>query len=132
MEYTPEDWVLTHDYQSYFQPPQGMMGPMVPVGEPRSVALLQVGEGRTRRLGREQWPFLEERYAREPKPSTKTKQGFADMLGVDIAKINNWFQNRRAKTKQEEKKTAKPRTHGDSIARGRTRRTRRVRRSRNA
>ncbi|KAI9728644.1 MAG: hypothetical protein M1828_002750 [Chrysothrix sp. TS-e1954] len=56
------------------------------------------------RLSKEQQDLLESHFQSVPKPSTKSKQAFADSLGVSIAKINNWFQNRRAKVKQERKK----------------------------
>lgn len=56
------------------------------------------------RLSKEAQDLLERHFAAEPKPSTNTKKGFAGELGVPLDKINNWFQNRRAKVKQDAKK----------------------------
>ncbi|PSN73228.1 hypothetical protein BS50DRAFT_481880 [Corynespora cassiicola Philippines] len=56
------------------------------------------------RLTKEQHDILEAHFRQQHKPSTSTKKGFADTLGVPLDKINNWFQNRRAKVKQEIKK----------------------------
>ncbi|PVI02067.1 hypothetical protein DM02DRAFT_523806 [Periconia macrospinosa] len=56
------------------------------------------------RLTKEQHDILEKHFQQQHKPSTNTKRGFADALGVPLDKINNWFQNRRAKVKQDFKK----------------------------
>ncbi|KAF1951500.1 hypothetical protein CC80DRAFT_424817 [Byssothecium circinans] len=56
------------------------------------------------RLTKEQHDILEQHFKAQHKPSTNTKKGFADSLGVPLDKINNWFQNRRAKVKQDYKK----------------------------
>lgn len=56
------------------------------------------------RLTKEQHDILEKHFQQQHKPSTNTKRGFADNLGVPLDKINNWFQNRRAKVKQDYKK----------------------------
>ncbi|KAF2460921.1 hypothetical protein BDY21DRAFT_135406 [Lineolata rhizophorae] len=56
------------------------------------------------RLTKEQHDILEAHFQQQQKPSTATKKGFADNLGVPLEKINNWFQNRRAKVKQDIKK----------------------------
>ncbi|KAK7528785.1 uncharacterized protein IWZ02DRAFT_369328 [Phyllosticta citriasiana] len=56
------------------------------------------------RLTKEQHDILEAHFQQQNKPSTSTKKGFAEALGVPLEKINNWFQNRRAKVKQELKK----------------------------
>ncbi|KAK8193043.1 uncharacterized protein BKA78DRAFT_351758 [Phyllosticta capitalensis] len=56
------------------------------------------------RLTKEQHDILEAHFQQQNKPSTSTKKGFAEGLGVPLEKINNWFQNRRAKVKQEIKK----------------------------
>ncbi|KAE8452366.1 hypothetical protein EG329_001066 [Mollisiaceae sp. DMI_Dod_QoI] len=58
------------------------------------------------RLGKEEVDILEASFRKNPKPTTQTKRGFADDMGVDLARINNWFQNRRAKRKQEKKQEA--------------------------
>ncbi|KAF2266871.1 hypothetical protein CC78DRAFT_110136 [Lojkania enalia] len=56
------------------------------------------------RLTKEQHDILENHFQQQHKPSTSTKKGFAEALGVPVDKINNWFQNRRAKVKQDQKK----------------------------
>ncbi|KAM3419044.1 hypothetical protein BST61_g4999 [Cercospora zeina] len=50
--------------------------------------------------------ILESHFQKQNKPSTTTKKGFADTLNVSLDKVNNWFQNRRAKSKQDAKKHA--------------------------
>ncbi|QDS74395.1 hypothetical protein FKW77_005600 [Venturia effusa] len=61
------------------------------------------------RLTKDQHDILEEQFRLQPKPSTSTKKGYADELGVPLDKINNWFQNRRAKVKQDMKKESNAR-----------------------
>ncbi|KAK4543635.1 hypothetical protein LTR36_005280 [Oleoguttula mirabilis] len=56
------------------------------------------------RLTKEQHDVLEGHFQKNPKPNTATKKGFADALRVSLDKVNNWFQNRRAKSKQDAKK----------------------------
>jgi len=56
------------------------------------------------RLTKEQHDILEAHFQQQHKPSTSTKRQFAEALGVPLDKINNWFQNRRAKVKQDAKK----------------------------
>ncbi|QSZ29889.1 hypothetical protein DSL72_004407 [Monilinia vaccinii-corymbosi] len=58
------------------------------------------------RLGKEEVDVLEREFKRNPKPTTQTKRIFAEDMGVDLSRINNWFQNRRAKRKQEKKTEA--------------------------
>ncbi|KAL6704023.1 hypothetical protein ACN47E_008874 [Coniothyrium glycines] len=56
------------------------------------------------RLTKDQHDVLEHHFQQQHKPSTNTKKDFAAKLGVPLDKINNWFQNRRAKVKQDRKK----------------------------
>ncbi|RDL42253.1 Uncharacterized protein BP5553_02232 [Venustampulla echinocandica] len=58
------------------------------------------------RLGKDEVDILEREFQKNPKPTTQTKRGFAEDMGVELARINNWFQNRRAKRKQEKKQAA--------------------------
>lgn len=58
------------------------------------------------RLTKEQHDILESHYQQQNKPNTQTKKTFAESLGVSLDKVNNWFQNRRAKSKQDAKKAA--------------------------
>ncbi|KAI0882799.1 uncharacterized protein GGS22DRAFT_41049 [Annulohypoxylon maeteangense] len=55
------------------------------------------------RLSKEEVERLEKVFQENPKPSSSTKGSLADALGLDRPRINNWFQNRRAKAKQERK-----------------------------
>ncbi|OCL14042.1 hypothetical protein AOQ84DRAFT_385004, partial [Glonium stellatum] len=55
-------------------------------------------------LTREQHNILETHFQRQHKPSSATKKSFATSLEVPVDKANNWFQNRRAKVKQDIKK----------------------------
>ncbi|KAF2131406.1 hypothetical protein P153DRAFT_383517 [Dothidotthia symphoricarpi CBS 119687] len=56
------------------------------------------------RLTKEQHDILEHQFQQQHKPTTLIKKGFASDLNVSLDKINNWFQNRRAKVKQDRKK----------------------------
>lgn len=56
------------------------------------------------RLTKEQHDILEAHYSEQTKPNTSTKKGFAESLNVSLDKVNNWFQNRRAKSKQDARK----------------------------
>ncbi|PMD48735.1 hypothetical protein L207DRAFT_414098 [Hyaloscypha variabilis F] len=58
------------------------------------------------RLGKDEVDILEREFKKNPKPTTQTKRQFAEDMGVELARINNWFQNRRAKRKQEKKQEA--------------------------
>lgn len=52
------------------------------------------------RLSKEEVDKLEAEFLKNNKPNSSRKKSLAEQLGVDIARINNWFQNRRAKKKQ--------------------------------
>ncbi|KAH8676241.1 hypothetical protein BX600DRAFT_197516 [Xylariales sp. PMI_506] len=63
-----------------------------------------LGDGKTEskpRLSKEEVEKLEKIFQENPKPSSSTKAQLADELGLERPRINNWFQNRRAKAKQE-------------------------------
>ncbi|CAD6506330.1 BgTH12-07256 [Blumeria graminis f. sp. triticale] len=53
------------------------------------------------RLGKDEVATLEREFRRNSKPSTETKIAYATQMKVDLPRINNWFQNRRAKRRQE-------------------------------
>ncbi|KAI0869222.1 hypothetical protein GGS24DRAFT_172015 [Hypoxylon argillaceum] len=55
------------------------------------------------RLSKEEVQKLEKVFQENPKPSSSVKAQLADGLGLERPRINNWFQNRRAKAKQERK-----------------------------
>ncbi|KAI1859790.1 hypothetical protein JX265_010239 [Neoarthrinium moseri] len=55
------------------------------------------------RLSKEEVERLEKVFQDNPKPSSSVKAQLADELGLERPRINNWFQNRRAKAKQERK-----------------------------
>nr|POE71440.1 homeobox-leucine zipper protein hat1 [Quercus suber] len=56
------------------------------------------------RLTKEQHDILETHFQEQNKPNTNIKKAFAESLGVSLERVNNWFQNRRAKSKQDAKK----------------------------
>jgi len=58
------------------------------------------------RLGKDEVDILEREFRQNPKPTTKVKREFAREMGVELPRINNWFQNRRAKRKQVDKQQA--------------------------
>lgn len=84
-----------HNYMAHGQPAAAMM-PMPPT---------KTNETKPR-LGKDEVDILEREFKKNPKPTTQTKRQFAEDMGVDLARINNWFQNRRAKRKQEKKQEA--------------------------
>lgn len=51
------------------------------------------------RLTQEQVTVLEEEFSKLPKPNTDFKKELASRIGLTLARVNNWYQNRRAKTK---------------------------------
>ncbi|KAK4697470.1 hypothetical protein P7C71_g620, partial [Lecanoromycetidae sp. Uapishka_2] len=53
------------------------------------------------RLTQEQLARLEREFKQRYKPNTEYKRGLAETMGVEYHKINNWFQNRRAKAKHQ-------------------------------
>ncbi|OTB19697.1 hypothetical protein K445DRAFT_148660 [Daldinia sp. EC12] len=55
------------------------------------------------RLSKEEVEKLETVFRENSKPSSSVKAQLADSLGLERPRINNWFQNRRAKAKQEKK-----------------------------
>ncbi|KXJ91928.1 hypothetical protein Micbo1qcDRAFT_58502 [Microdochium bolleyi] len=55
------------------------------------------------RLSKEEVDKLEKIFQQNPKPSSSAKAELADQLKLERPRINNWFQNRRAKAKQERK-----------------------------
>ncbi|CAK7266855.1 hypothetical protein SEPCBS119000_002243 [Sporothrix epigloea] len=67
------------------------------------------------RLGKDEVQMLEDEFQKNPKPSSTRKREIADILKVDNPRINNWFQNRRAKAKQMSRQAGEPATH-DSVS----------------
>jgi len=59
-----------------------------PPPPPHPQPILQVCAEVKPRLTKEQHDILERHFQQQPKPSTHTKKGFADMLGVPLDKIN--------------------------------------------
>ncbi|TWU71141.1 hypothetical protein ED733_000934 [Metarhizium rileyi] len=53
------------------------------------------------RLSKEEVEILEAEFQKNHKPSSTTKKALAESMRVDNARINNWFQNRRAREKKE-------------------------------
>ncbi|KAK1757475.1 LIM/homeobox protein Lhx3 [Echria macrotheca] len=52
------------------------------------------------RLAKDEVELLEQEFSKNPKPNSSTKRELAEQMGVELPRINNWFQNRRAKEKQ--------------------------------
>ncbi|AEO54134.1 hypothetical protein MYCTH_2296328 [Thermothelomyces thermophilus ATCC 42464] len=52
------------------------------------------------RLAKDEVELLEREFAKNQKPNSSTKRELAEKMGVEVPRINNWFQNRRAKEKQ--------------------------------
>ncbi|KAL6717968.1 hypothetical protein ACLMJK_004053 [Lecanora helva] len=76
-----------------------------------------VDAGKGPRLTSEQLVILEDQFSKNYKPNTEHKRVLADSMGVEYAKVNNWFQNRRAKAKQEtQARQRADRSHHDSHA----------------
>ncbi|KAI9819877.1 MAG: hypothetical protein M1827_006446 [Pycnora praestabilis] len=55
------------------------------------------------RLTREQVWLLEKQFQTHHKPNSNTKRQLADQTGLSLQRVANWFQNRRAKAKQQKK-----------------------------
>ncbi|CAZ81345.1 unnamed protein product [Tuber melanosporum] len=55
------------------------------------------------RLTREQIQLLERQFSDSPKPNTKIRRVLADKTGLSVQRVGNWFQNRRAKAKQQKR-----------------------------
>ncbi|KAI5465970.1 hypothetical protein BGZ63DRAFT_119764 [Mariannaea sp. PMI_226] len=53
------------------------------------------------RLSKEEVEILEAEFQKNHKPNSSTKKALAEQMRVDNARINNWFQNRRAREKKE-------------------------------
>lgn len=53
------------------------------------------------RLSKEEVEILEAEFQKNHKPNSITKKALAESMRVDNARINNWFQNRRAREKKE-------------------------------
>lgn len=65
------------------------------------------------RLSKDEVQLLENEFKKNNKPTSQRKREIADMLGVEPARINNWFQNRRAKAKQIKRRETDPNAAGD-------------------
>lgn len=53
------------------------------------------------RLSKEEVEVLEAEFQKNHKPNSSIKKALAEQMRVDNARINNWFQNRRAREKKE-------------------------------
>ncbi|EXM08251.1 hypothetical protein FOIG_02978 [Fusarium odoratissimum NRRL 54006] len=53
------------------------------------------------RLSKEEVEILEAEFQKNHKPNSTTKKALAESMRVDNSRINNWFQNRRAREKKE-------------------------------
>jgi len=81
----PQNSRLSNNSSSVPVAAQGGQPPHQPT---HNQAILQVCGEVKPRLTKEQHDILERHFQQQPKPSTHTKKGFADMLGVPLDKIN--------------------------------------------
>ncbi|KAH7412836.1 hypothetical protein BKA64DRAFT_339058 [Cadophora sp. MPI-SDFR-AT-0126] len=77
--------------------------PVVPSLQISLGALSSIKQEAKPRLGKEEVDILESHFKKNPKPITDVKRQMAKDMGVDISRINIWFQNRRARAKQQKK-----------------------------
>ncbi|ROT36961.1 hypothetical protein SODALDRAFT_325516 [Sodiomyces alkalinus F11] len=110
MEYFPNNFAAVYHYAPYNhgQYPMNHAIPYHRNAEPwQPEALIHHDHhgGRTTeskpRLAKEEVDKLEREFQRNNKPNSNLKKQLAEEMRVDVARINNWFQNRRAKAKQE-------------------------------
>ncbi|KAL2061158.1 hypothetical protein VTL71DRAFT_7431, partial [Oculimacula yallundae] len=73
---------------------------------PEAIQESMAGLGIGARIGKDEMEILEREFQHSPKPTTESKRQIAEDMGVDLVRITNWFQNRRAKRKQEIKQEA--------------------------
>ncbi|KFY72441.1 hypothetical protein V499_07400 [Pseudogymnoascus sp. VKM F-103] len=59
------------------------------------------------RLAKQEVELLERHFQENHKPPSSLKRQLAENMGVQVCRINNWFQNRRAKAKHEVKQAAR-------------------------
>ncbi|MCJ1469756.1 hypothetical protein MMC07_008398 [Pseudocyphellaria aurata] len=53
------------------------------------------------RLTQEQIAILEDQFKGKPKPGTEFKKQLASQIGLSLQRVNNWYQNRRAKARHQ-------------------------------
>lgn len=70
------------------------------------------------RLAKDEVDLLENEFKKNPKPSSQRKREIAELLNVENPRINNWFQNRRAKAKQLLRREMDTRAPGDESPSG--------------
>ncbi|KAI0202374.1 hypothetical protein F4808DRAFT_73465 [Astrocystis sublimbata] len=102
MSYNENQYPLHTAYPGGYQYLYGYQPPRPPMMADRG----GMCDGKTDskpRLSKEEVEKLEKVFQDNPKPSSSVKAQLADNLGLERARINNWFQNRRAKAKQERK-----------------------------
>ncbi|ORY62083.1 uncharacterized protein BCR38DRAFT_486360 [Pseudomassariella vexata] len=101
MQYSEGQYPVYHGFHGlqYMYPPHPSRNHRMPEHNSQ-------GDGKTEskpRLSKEEVEKLEKVFQENPKPSSSVKAQLADGLGLERPRINNWFQNRRAKAKQERK-----------------------------
>ncbi|KAL1878521.1 hypothetical protein VTK73DRAFT_7949 [Phialemonium thermophilum] len=83
---TEQNWFLSQAQQT------------TPVVDQLSLQAQRLSEPRPR-LTKEETDILEKVFSQNTKPSTADKRELAQRLRLELARVNNWFQNRRAKEK---------------------------------
>ncbi|OTA57717.1 hypothetical protein K449DRAFT_398337 [Hypoxylon sp. EC38] len=101
MQYADNQYPIQHNYPG-FQYIYGYQQPRTHLLTDRNGLADPKTESKPR-LSKEEVEKLEKVFQENPKPSSSVKAQLADGLGLERPRINNWFQNRRAKAKQERK-----------------------------
>ncbi|OAA61266.1 homeobox transcription factor [Niveomyces insectorum RCEF 264] len=84
------------------------------MSDPQAVAQASKQTEPKPRLAKDEVQLLENEFRRNPKPTSQRKREIAELLRVENPRINNWFQNRRAKQKQILRREADPKAAGDA------------------
>ncbi|KAL8841713.1 MAG: hypothetical protein Q9176_003108 [Flavoplaca citrina] len=101
--------MLPFNEDSYVTAPEQMQSPNVisthPIHRPVIPSLEEAAEAEDTsirpRLTPEQIAVLEENFKCKPKPGTDFKKHLATRIGLSLQRVNNWYQNRRAKARHQ-------------------------------
>ncbi|CAO1605127.1 hypothetical protein XANCAGTX0491_008655 [Xanthoria calcicola] len=101
--------LLAFNEESYGPAPEHIHAPNVisthPMHRPVIPSLEEAAEAEDTsirpRLTQEQIAVLEENFKGKPKPGTDFKKHLATRIGLSLQRVNNWYQNRRAKARHQ-------------------------------
>ncbi|KAL8782503.1 MAG: hypothetical protein Q9213_005342 [Squamulea squamosa] len=101
--------LLSFNEESYGPSAEHMQAPQVisthPIHPPVIPSIEEAAEAEdtsTRpRLTQEQIAVLEDNFKSKPKPGTDFKKQLATRIGLSLQRVNNWYQNRRAKARHQ-------------------------------